>query len=72
LRGQPGDIAGLGGRCRHRGSFRRFSVGERVLFFAADGLARLAPRGVDIVIDALGGALTGQAVAAWLAAAVWC
>jgi len=28
----------------------------------ADGLARLAPRGVDIVIDALGGPLTGQAV----------
>ena len=29
----------------------------------ADGLARLAPGGVDIVIDALGGPLTGQAVA---------
>ena len=28
----------------------------------ADALARLAPRGVDIVIDALGGPLTGQAV----------
>jgi NADPH2:quinone reductase len=28
----------------------------------ADGLARLAPGGVDIVIDALGGLLTGQAV----------
>jgi len=28
----------------------------------ADGLARLAPGGVDIVIDALGGPLTGQAV----------
>src|SRR5216684_3217739 len=28
----------------------------------ADGLARLAPRGVDVVIDALGGAITGQAV----------
>lgn len=28
-----------------------------------DGLARLAPGGVDIVIDALGGPLTGQAVA---------
>jgi NADPH2:quinone reductase len=27
-----------------------------------DGLARLAPRGVDIVIDALGGPITGQAV----------
>ena len=29
----------------------------------ADGLARLAPGGVDIVIDALGGPLTGQAIA---------
>jgi NADPH:quinone reductase len=28
----------------------------------ADGLARLAPGGVDVVIDALGGPLTGQAV----------
>jgi NADPH:quinone reductase-like Zn-dependent oxidoreductase len=28
----------------------------------ADGLARLAPSGVDVVIDALGGQLTGQAV----------
>ena len=28
-----------------------------------DGLARLAPHGVDVVIDALGGPLTGQAVA---------
>jgi NADPH:quinone reductase len=28
----------------------------------ADGLARLAPRGIDIVIDALGGPFTGQAV----------
>jgi NADPH:quinone reductase len=28
----------------------------------ADGLARLAPGGVDVVIDALGGTLTGQAV----------
>ena len=28
----------------------------------ADGLARLAPGGVDVVIDALGGAITGQAV----------
>ena len=28
----------------------------------ADGLARLAPRGVDIAIDALGGPVTGQAV----------
>jgi NADPH2:quinone reductase len=28
----------------------------------ADGLARHAPGGVDVVIDALGGALTGQAV----------
>ena len=28
----------------------------------ADGLARLAPGGVDIVIDALGGPITGQAV----------
>ena len=28
----------------------------------ADGLARLAPDGVDVVIDALGGPLTGQAV----------
>jgi NADPH2:quinone reductase len=28
----------------------------------ADGLARLAPGGVDVVIDALGGLLTGQAV----------
>ena len=28
------------------------------------GLARLAPRGVDVVIDALGGQLTGQAVGA--------
>jgi NADPH:quinone reductase len=28
----------------------------------ADGLARLAPGGVDVVIDALGGRLTGQAV----------
>jgi NADPH2:quinone reductase len=28
----------------------------------ADGLARLAPRGVDIAIDALGGPITGQAV----------
>src|SRR5260370_23709607 len=28
----------------------------------ADGLARLAPGGVDIVIDALRGPLTGQAV----------
>ena len=28
----------------------------------ADGLARLAPGGVDIVIDALGGPLTGQAI----------
>jgi NADPH2:quinone reductase len=27
-----------------------------------DGLARLAPRGVDVVIDALGGPFTGQAV----------
>jgi NADPH:quinone reductase len=29
----------------------------------ADGLARLVPGGVDVVIDALGGPLTGQAVA---------
>jgi NADPH:quinone reductase len=29
----------------------------------ADGIARLAPNGVDIVIDAVGGPLTGQAVA---------
>jgi NADPH2:quinone reductase len=28
----------------------------------ADGLARLAPDGVDVVIDAVGGSLTGQAV----------
>src|SRR4029077_1126685 len=28
----------------------------------ADGLARLAPGGVDVVIDALGGPFTGQAV----------
>jgi NADPH:quinone reductase-like Zn-dependent oxidoreductase len=28
----------------------------------ADGLARLAPGGVDVVVDALGGPLTGQAV----------
>jgi NADPH-dependent curcumin reductase CurA len=28
----------------------------------ADGLARLAPGGVDIVIDALGGPVTGQAI----------
>jgi NADPH2:quinone reductase len=28
----------------------------------ADGLARLAPAGVDVVIDALGGTFTGQAV----------
>jgi NADPH:quinone reductase len=28
----------------------------------ADGLARLAPGGVDVVIDAIGGSLTGQAV----------
>ena len=28
----------------------------------ADGLARLAPGGVDVVIDALGGPITGQAV----------
>jgi NADPH:quinone reductase len=28
----------------------------------ADGLARLAPGGIDVVIDALGGSLTGQAV----------
>src|ERR1700683_4648542 len=27
----------------------------------ADGLARLAPGGVDVVIDALGGPITGQA-----------
>jgi NADPH:quinone reductase len=37
----------------------------------ADGLARLAPGGVDIVVDALGGPLTGQAVGGWRAAAVW-
>jgi NADPH2:quinone reductase len=30
----------------------------------ADGLARLAPDGVDVVVDALGGPLTGQAVGA--------
>jgi NADPH:quinone reductase-like Zn-dependent oxidoreductase len=28
----------------------------------ADGLKRLAPQGVDVVVDAVGGALTGQAV----------
>jgi NADPH:quinone reductase len=28
----------------------------------ADGLARLAPHGVDIVIDSLGGPITGQAI----------
>lgn len=30
----------------------------------ADGLARLPPRGIDIVIGALGGPFTGQAVGA--------
>ena len=37
----------------------------------ADGLARLAPGGVDIVIDALGGPSRARRWAAWHAAAVW-
>ena len=37
----------------------------------ADGLARLAPGGVDIVIDALGDPSRARRWAAWHAAAVW-
>ena len=37
----------------------------------ADGLARLAPGGVDIVIDALGGPSRARRWAAWRVVAVW-
>ena len=47
--------SGLVERCEDRADRRAKSL--------ADGLARLAPGGVDVVIDALGGPLTGQAVA---------
>ncbi len=44
------------------GGLRRVDIVNLERESLADGLARLAPGGVDVVIDALGGAITGQAV----------
>jgi NADPH2:quinone reductase len=44
------------------GGLRRVDIVNLERESLADGLARLAPGGVDVVIDALGGTITGQAV----------
>jgi NADPH:quinone reductase-like Zn-dependent oxidoreductase len=43
-------------------NLKRFDIVNLQQESLADGLARLAPDGVDVVIDAVGGPLTGQAV----------